>query len=789
MSQNKEVYNAQSIKILKGLEAVKKRPGMYIGNVDDGTGLHHLVYEIVDNSIDEALAGYCNIINLTINQDKSITITDNGRGIPIDIHEGEGITAAELIMTQLHSGGKFDDISYKISGGLHGVGISVVNALSEKLLVSIWRNNKKYCMSFANGLKKIALTYMINKSNNDIGTQIHFLPSDKIFAHINFDFNILEHRLRELAFLNPEISINLIDNRCEENKIAKLHFDGGIINFIKYLNRAKGAINNIIRINGKQEHIDIDIAFQWNNSYHENILLFTNNIRQKDGGTHLTGFRGALTRVINNYTEINQVIKNHKIKICSDDIREGMTSVISIRFSNPKFSSQTKDKLISSEVRSIIESFVLKNLNKWFEMNPKESKLIIQKMIESALAREAARKAKDLTRQHNVNAIATLPGKIANCREKDPVKSELFVVEGDSAGGSAKQGRNRMYQAILPLKGKILNVERARFDKMLHSVEIGTLVTALKVSLEGKEFNLTNLRYHKIILMTDADVDGAHIRTLILTFFFRYMPSLIKKGYLYIAQPPLYRVKRSNSHQYLKNEYELKNFLKNIIANNIKIGDKIDSRIISIISNVFVFNDIINRYSQYLPNYILESLLLNGFFHYNKIDKNKLIVYLNKQFIKSKIDWKFELKNNILKIGMLESTIYKSYIINSDLIFNRCKEELLKNTYNLTDFLYKESLFYKGEELKYLNLNNLIKKLSKKAKKGLYIQRFKGLGEMNPDQLWETTLNPKNRVLLKVDINDFSEAERFFSILMGDLVAPRREFIKENALRVKNIDF
>ncbi|WPX97180.1 DNA topoisomerase (ATP-hydrolyzing) subunit B [Candidatus Bandiella euplotis] len=795
MSAKIENYDADSIKVLKGLEAVKKRPGMYIGDTDDGSGLHHMVYEVVDNAIDEALAGHCDKVVVTINKDGSVTVLDNGRGIPTDLHKEEGISAAEVIMTQLHAGGKFDDNSYKISGGLHGVGVSVVNALSEWLELVIWRDGKEFNMRFEHGEKVREISSKESSEPTKTGTQVRFFPSDETFSQIEFNFTTLEHRFRELAFLNPEISIELYDKRGEEEKSANLHFEGGILNFVKYLDRAKQAINKVIRITGEQNGIYADVAFQWNNSYHENTLTFTNNIRQRDGGTHLTGFRGALTRVINNYAETNQLQKKQKIKLTPEDMREGLTSIISVRVPDPKFSSQTKDKLISSEVRAVVESIVSEELAKWLETNPKEAKVVVSRMAESAIAREAARKARDLSRKQTGMQISTLPGKLANCQEKDPAKSELFLVEGDSAGGSAKQGRDRKTQAILPLKGKILNVERARFDKMLNSAEIGTLITALGISLEDKEFDLTKLRYHKIIIMTDADVDGAHIRTLLLTFFFRYMPALIENGYLYIAQPPLYKVKRGQSDTYLKDESELYKYLKEIIQKNTIV--RLDKSEVSeietkdAINQLITFSNIIKAYTKQIPGYILESLLFTGFFKdtEQKHDTESIISYLNRYFVDSVVDWESKAIDDELELIKLEKGVRESYKICKNFFSEKNKESLNKLANNLDMFVTKGEIYYKEEKFEYSTILELIDKLFNSAKKGLYIQRFKGLGEMNPDQLWSTTLDPANRTLLQVKVDDISAAEEVFSTLMGDVVEPRREFIQTNALKVANLDY
>ncbi|MFQ3307232.1 MAG: DNA gyrase subunit B [Candidatus Midichloriaceae bacterium] len=789
-------YGAESIKVLKGLEAVKKRPGMYIGDTEDGSGLHHMVYEVTDNAVDEALAGFCDKIIIILNADASVTVLDNGRGIPVDTHKEEGVSAAELIMTQLHAGGKFDDNAYKVSGGLHGVGVSVVNALSEWLELKVYRDGKEYSMRFEHGHKVREIESKPSEDLDKTGTQVTFLPSDKTFSHINFDFVTLENKFRELAFLNPEVTIELFDRRTDEEKVANLHFEGGIENFVKYLDRSKHPINKPIRVSGEQNNIFIDVAFQWNNSYHENTLTFTNNIRQKEGGAHLTGFRGALTRVINNYIETNQLQKKQKIKISAEDMREGLTSVVSTRVPDPKFSSQTKDKLISGEVRTVVESIVSEEFSKWLEINPKEAKNLMSRMAESAMAREAARKARDISRKQSVNQISTLPGKLANCQEKDPAKSELFLVEGDSAGGSAKQGRDRATQAILPLKGKILNVERARFDKMLNSAEIGTLITALNVTLENKEFDLSKLRYHKIIIMTDADVDGAHIRTLLLTFFFRYMPELIEKGYLYIAQPPLYKVKRGQSDTYLKNESKLQIHLKEIILKNINIKNESGDikEIENITKDIIDFSHIIQSVIGQIPAYIIETLVFDGFFNINNNEKysvNSILDVLNANKTEDQqLKWECNLlENQSLEIIKTEKGVKESHIISQNLFHEGKKEKVSKLSEKIKDIILEHNFYYKDEKLEFNTAIDLVAKLFKLSKKGLYIQRFKGLGEMNPDQLWETTLDPQNRTLLQVSVKDANEADEVFSTLMGDIVEPRRDFITTNALKVANLDY
>ena len=797
MITSTQSYTAHSIKVLKGLEAVKKRPGMYIGDTEDGSGLHHMVYEVTDNAVDEALAGYCNKIIIILNKNGSVTITDNGRGIPVDIHEDEGISAAELIMTQLHAGAKFDENSYKISGGLHGVGVSVVNALSEWLELVVWRDKKKYMMRFEHGKKTKELNYVTSDSPNRSGTQITFLPSNKIFSHTIFNFTTLEYRYKELAFLNPEISIELCDKRSSVVKSANLHFKGGILSFIQHLDKGKNIINKTIIIVGELNNISINTAFQWNTSDNENIIAFTNNIRQKDGGTHLTGVKGAITRVINNYIEKYYLQKKQKVKIIPDDMREGLTSIISIRIADPKFSSQTKDKLISGEVRATVESIVFEKLIRWFETNPKDAKLLINRMTESAISREAAKRARNLSRKQVSSQVLTLPGKLASCQEKDPRNAELFLVEGDSAGGSAKQGRNRKNQAILPLKGKILNVEKAKINKILNFPEIGTLITALGIVLNNKEFNMTKLRYHKIIIMTDADVDGAHIRTLLLTFFFRYMPTLILKGYLYIAQPPLYRIKKGQHDVYLKNKASLHNYLEDIVLKNSTI--KYNSKILDVdnkklfIARITNFSSIIKNHKGKIPTYIIETLLFLGFFDAgikNKMNYNYLTSKLNSLFNKKHIEWKITESESEIRVYKFERGVQEIFKIKRDLFLGKSRELITDLVSHLSTFVQEGSFYYDKKNIfNNITISQLVENIFTSAKRGLYIQRFKGLGEMNPDQLWSTTLDPNNRTLLQIKIEDMDNAKNIFTILMGDIVETRKEFIYQNALKAMNLDY
>ena len=796
-------YSANSIKVLKGLEAVRKRPGMYIGDTDDGSGLHHMVYEVVDNAIDEALAGHCDIVTVRLNSDGSVTVTDNGRGIPTDIHEEEGMSAAEVIMTQLHAGGKFDQNSYKISGGLHGVGVSVVNALSSVLDLKIFRNDKCHEMRFAHG-DAVNSLHITGDANGQKGTHVTFTPSTDTFTMVEFDFKILEHRLRELAFLNSGVRIRLTDARNAEIIESNLHYEGGTEAFVQWLDRSKQALHDkTINIIGEKEGVIVEVAMQWNDSYHENTLCFTNNIPQRDGGTHMAGFRGALTRQINNYAAASGIAKREKVNLTGDDAREGLTCVLSVKVPDPKFSSQTKDKLVSSEVRPVVEGVVNEKLAEWFEENPAEAKKVVQKVVEAAAAREAAKKARELTRRKGVMDISSLPGKLADCQERDPEKSELFIVEGDSAGGSAKQGRDRKNQAILPLKGKILNVERARFDRMLQSQEVGTLITALGTGIGRDDFNIEKTRYHKIIIMTDADVDGSHIRTLLLTFFYRQMPELIERGYLYIAQPPLYQAKRGNEIVYLKDDDAMEEFLINNIVINARFNDAEGAMHTS-----EDLRSIINQASktrQYLENMciksgnldIIEQAAIAGVLTPDILDNNKaqqaadlVAEHLNRIAAKNEGGW----VGNILDDGGIgfERTlrgVTERVEINSQTLQSADAMKLNAIAGDLKSLYAKQAkLEIKDKPFTITGPISLIKYVMEQGRKGLSMQRYKGLGEMNPDQLWETTLDPNQRSLLQVKIGHHDEAETIFSTLMGDVVEPRREFIQENALKVSNID-
>ncbi|MDG1153555.1 MAG: DNA topoisomerase (ATP-hydrolyzing) subunit B [Alphaproteobacteria bacterium] len=798
--QNNE-YGADSIKVLKGLEAVRKRPGMYIGDTDDGTGLHHMVYEVVDNAIDEALAGHCDLVTVTINSDGSCTVTDNGRGIPTDIHE-EGISAAEVIMTQLHAGGKFDQNSYKVSGGLHGVGVSVVNALSTHLKLTIKRNGKIHEMDFADG-DSVSPLKIIGDCGEESGTSVTFTPSPETFTMTEFKFSTLEYRLRELAFLNSGVHILLTDKRETEDKSIDLVYEGGVQAFVEYIDRSKvSMLDNPISMKGTKDGITVELAMQWNDSYHENTLCFTNNIPQRDGGTHLAGLRGALTRQVNNYALSSGIAKKDKIQLDGGDIREGLSCILSVKVPDPKFSSQTKDKLVSSEVRPVVESIVNQKLGEWLEENPSEAKKIVQKVVEASMAREAARRARDLTRRKGALDIASLPGKLADCQSKDPAQSELFIVEGDSAGGSAKQGRNRHNQAILPLKGKILNVERARFDKMLSSQEIGTLVTALGTGIGRDDFNIEKSRYHKIIIMTDADVDGSHIRTLLLTFFYRQMPEIIEKGYLYIAQPPLYQVKRGEKAIYLKDDEAMEQYLVDNLINSTVLNTKNGSRSGQDLQSVAIMSAKavrhINNIARTTGNApILEKVALSGGFDANilkdeklaKVVINNLQDRLNKGIKNKDSHWKVVISEDGIKINRLIRGVPESVIISSSIIeridalkLNKMKAEMIET--------FEEPAVAEIKEKQYSIYGplDLVKFINEQGKKGISVQRYKGLGEMNPDQLWETTLDANARTLLQVKVKQIEEANTIFETLMGDVVEPRREFIQSNALNVSNLD-
>jgi DNA gyrase subunit B len=796
-----EEYAADSIKVLKGLEAVRKRPGMYIGDTDDGSGLHQMVYEVVDNAIDEALAGHCDLVIVTIHKNGSVSVKDNGRGIPVDIHEGEGISAAEVIMTQLHAGGKFDQNSYKISGGLHGVGISVVNALSDWLELRIWRNQKEHFIRFKDGDSEFPLR-VENENADKKGSEITFMPSSSIFKTINFSFSTLEHRLRELAFLSSGVHILLVDNRGDEKQEAEFLYEGGVQAYVEYNNRSKVSLHPCIAINTEDSSkgIGVDFAMQWNDSYHENILCFTNNIRQRDGGTHLSAFKSALTRVINSYTDKSGLAKKMKVAISGDDTREGLACVLSVKVPDPKFSSQTKDKLVSSEVRPVVESVVYGKLLEWFEEHPNEAKTIISKIVEAVSAREAARKARELTRRKSALEISNLPGKLADCQEKDPALSELFIVEGDSAGGTAKQGRDRKTQAILPLRGKILNVERARFDKMLGSEQIGTLITALGSGI-GQDFDVDKVRYHKIVIMTDADVDGSHIRTLLLTFFYRHMQPLIEKGYLYIARPPLYKVKRGNSEIYLKNEQALQEYLiKGALSDSsIKLSSReeiSELKLQELLDQVKKFLEILESVAKRFDAEIAECLAINNLLHTDVLNKNKeaeILAALSPLNLgdaePDKTDWEVNIGEDSIEFfryvrGVkITKTLHLEQVESPEFIaLNKIGQQLE------SCFIGKCILNTKTQSHEVDRPKILLNLIIENGKKGLAVQRFKGLGEMNSEQLWETTLDYSKRTLLQVKVSDIDDAEEIISTLMGGVVEPRRDFINANALNVSNLD-
>ena len=797
-----EDYGADSIKVLRGLDAVRKRPGMYIGDTDDGSGLHHMVYEVVDNAIDEALAGHCDIVIVKLNADGSVTVTDNGRGIPVDIHTEEGVSAAEVIMTQLHAGGKFDNNSYKVSGGLHGVGVSVVNALSEWLELVIFRNEKQHQITFKMGEAAGPLE-IIGDAVGQSGTHVTFMPSTEIFAHINFEFSTLEHRLRELAFLNSGVRIRLADERTAEGAVSEFYFDGGLLAFVDYLNRSRNSLHPTIIANSERDDIAVELALAWTDSFHENTLCFTNNIPQRDGGAHLAGFRGAMTRVVNNYAQQSGIAKKEKVQLTGEDSREGLTAIVSVKVPDPKFSSQTKDKLVSSEVRPVVENAVADCLTQWFEEHPADAKRIVSKAYEAAAAREAARKARDLTRRKGVMDIASLPGKLADCQERDPAKSEVFLVEGDSAGGSAKQGRDRANQAILPLRGKILNVERARLDKMLSSVEIGTLITALGAGVGNADMDVEKIRYHKVIIMTDADVDGSHIRTLLLTFFFRHMRPLIEKGYLYIAQPPLFRAKRGQSEVYLKDQRDLDIYLmdaglKDAVLITADGNQMAGADLVDVANLAVATSRLIETVGRQLGNRdVIEQAAIAGLINPAMLDDAKAAEDLANRL---------EAKADSLEkgwSGMIDQTdngpaivvqrrlrgITERHVIDRRIVATGEARRLNEAATHLQTIYGKPaSLRYANQQITINGPSELSQLIFQTGRKGAQISRYKGLGEMNPSQLWETTLDPEQRILLQVTIEQEDEADNAFSTLMGEAVEERRNFIQENALRVANLD-
>ena len=795
---NPNEYDADSIKVLKGLDAVRKRPGMYIGDTDDGSGLHHMVHEVVDNAIDETLAGHADRIDVILNPDGSCTVRDNGRGIPTGIHAEEGVSAAEVIMTQLHAGGKFEQNAYKVSGGLHGVGVSVVNALSEWLDLRIWREGKEHYMRFADG-EPVAPLKVVGDAAGRKGTEVTFLPSTKTFTKVEFDYGTLEHRLRELAFLNSGTTIVLSDQRGVEKKEVTLHYEGGLEAFVRYLDRTKNSlIPKPVMIEAERDGISVEAALTWNDSYHESMLCFTNNIPQKDGGTHLAGFRAALTRVVTKYADESMGSKKgDKVALTGDDCREGLTCVLSVKVPDPKFSSQTKEKLVSSEVRPVVEGVVLEKLGRWFEEHPAEARGVVGKVMEAALAREAARKARELTRRKGALDGASLPGKLADCQERDPAKCELFIVEGNSAGGSAKQARNRANQAVLPLRGKILNVERARFDKMLGSQEIATLITALGTGIGPEEFNPDKLRYHKIIIMTDADVDGAHIRTLLLTFFYRQMPELIERGHMFIAQPPLYKTTRGKSERYLKDERELENHLiaegSAGAALTLHSGETIaGADFDALVDKARAVKTALEGFPPHYPRFLLEQAAIAGALNPDILnDKDKAAaaaVYIAHRLdaLSDELErgWHGEpTPDGGLKFWREVRGVREAVAIDGALIASADARKLDRMAGDLqAAYLSSGTLKRKDEAREVRSPSELLSAIFEWARKGVTMQRYKGLGEMNAAQLWETTLDENARTLLQVKVEHADEADDLFTKLMGELVEPRREFIQDNAL-------